>query len=325
MVLILPILLITISYVIGSLPMKLLSPKENTLGESCLVGTLFMLCLWEGMMLVGMKMTLSFSMLCKIYTMILLAFFLVSSVFARKHITGGVSITNLKLLVPLGVMIVVILLETLYIWNIYPDLTGDHTIETVNTTLASDAIYETNPYTGLPLVAGMSFRGKLVTLPLFFAYLAKISRLQSSLVVYALVPIWVLLLSVVFFGRLARLLFPEKEKEPILFLLGLGLLNLFGVFSKNCLFYYQMRRGFRGETFLISVLLPALLFSMLQYLRDQDKKSISFVVLILISSIAVIDITKGLLVLLYALLVTILVGCGYKVQKVIRRKSVDKN
>lgn len=297
MVFIAPVLLITIAYIIGSLPMKLLTRGDCGPGERSLIGTLFMLLLWECIMLPGIKMLASFDLLCRFYAGILLILVMISIIVCRKDLVKDIVFKNLQLLVPAIILIVLFAVQCAYVLNVYPDIAMDYTAETVNTTLESDLIYENNPYMGDTFVHGITFRGKVVTLPLFYAFLARATGLKATVTVFRMVPIWVLLLSMIAFGLLGKVMFPSKEKQPLYFVIGMGILNLFGVFSRNCSFFYSMRKGFAGETFLTAVLLPIQLYAMVKLGAGKDKSKFILLGILLLTSLVVVDITKGLMML----------------------------
>ncbi len=301
MVFLIPVILLTISYIIGSLPMKFFATKEDGPGVRSLIGTLFMLILWECLMLPGIKMLASFDLLCRFYAGILLILSIVSMILCRKELVQSLVFKNLKLLWPSILFLVVFSLQCIYILNVFPDIATDYTVETVNTTLESDLIYENNPYMGSTFQYGITFRGKLVTLPLFYAFLTKVTGLKATVVVYQIIPIWALLLSMLSFIQLGKALFSDKERYPLYFATGIGILNLFGVFSRNCIFFYRMRKGFSGESFLISIFYPLLLYGLMRLGMDKEKKAFFVIGTLLLSSLVVVDYTKGLLMLLYVL------------------------
>ena len=107
-----------------------------------------------------------------------------------------------------GVLVFLILLQILRIltgnrmW-----LTGDMTVETVNTFLRENAVYTVNPLTGTAYSMGMSLRLKILCLPTLYGAISRFTGMAPVDVVYRLLPCITLLLSYVAYGSLGKALF----------------------------------------------------------------------------------------------------------------------
>lgn len=107
-----------------------------------------------------------------------------------------------------GVLVFLILLQILRIltgnrmW-----LTGDMTVETVNTFLRENAVYTVNPLTGKAYSMGMSLRLKILCLPTLYGAISRFTGMAPVDVVYRLIPCITLLLSYVAYGSLGKVLF----------------------------------------------------------------------------------------------------------------------
>ena len=254
-----PLFLIIIAYLLGSLVQAVFRDKNSKLPETILVGTLMLLLLWEAVILPSIKLLASFQIVCKVYSGLLLLLVAASVIAAGKRMAEQLRITRVYDIWPIAGAIGVMALQIVFIFMLVPNLNRDFTVETVNTTLVSDLIYENHPGMGETFEYGITFRGKLVTLPLFYAYLVQVFGGTAAAMVFRVVPIWLLLLNALAYWNLGNHVFRKEENEwnrSFIVVIGIGLLNIFGSFAENCIFYYQLHRGFRGETMIYGVFLP---------------------------------------------------------------------
>lgn len=316
-----PLFLMIIAYLLGSLVQAVFRDKNSKLPETILVGTLVMLLLWEAVILPSIKLLASFQIVCKVYSGCLLLLVIISVIAAGKRMTGQLKITRTYDIWPLAGAIGVMVLQVIFIFMLVPNLNRDFTVETVNTTLVSDLIYENHPGMGTTFEYGITFRGKLVTLPLFYAYLVQVFGGTAASVVFRIVPIWMLILNALAYWNLGCHIFKKADNEwnrSCLFVVGIGLLNIFGSFAKNCIFYNQMHRGFRGETMVYGVLLPFSLCLCSRIFVQKDYVNIIYLLLILLASIAVTDYQKGFVPILISIMICLLLSVISKVRRWIR-------
>ncbi|MFR8844282.1 MAG: hypothetical protein ACLVGL_04030 [Waltera sp.] len=132
-------------------------------------------------------------------------------------------------------------------------LTGDMTVETVNTFLRENAVYTVNPLTGTAYSMGMSLRLKILCLPTLYGAISRFTGMAPVDVVYRLIPCITLLLSYVAYGssKSCALRADVFADRGILFSTGAYMPGVDGF----DVFY----GGFRGVTIRAAVLLPYLL------------------------------------------------------------------
>ncbi len=138
-------------------------------------------------------------------------------------------------------------------------LTGDMTVETVNTFLRENAVYTVNPLTGTAYSMGMSLRLKILCLPTLYGAISRFTGMAPVDVVYRLIPCITLLLSYVAYGSLGKALFPENSVKRRTFLLIVGILFSTGAYMPGVDGFDVFYGGFRGVTIRAAVLLPYLL------------------------------------------------------------------
>lgn len=135
-------------------------------------------------------------------------------------------------------------------------LTGDMTVETVNTMLITDTIYRFNPMTGQPYVLGMPLRLKLLCLPTLYAILCELFGMNAAYLVWRVVPVLVLLCSYLAFAAVAKALFPAGHKQRALFLVLVALLMWVGTNAYGMDGFGLQYSAWRGVSLRAGILLP---------------------------------------------------------------------
>lgn len=320
MVWFLPAFLLFISYLMGSLIKKLLRDSEQKIPETVLIGTFLMLLLWEFLVLPAIKLIASFAVVSRIYSGLLLAMFILSFIFCYKEMrkqwkTASIHVSGLTL-----ALILLFLMQAGRFLMLMPDVSDDFTAETVNTTLQSDLIYENHPGMGDTFAYGITFRGKLVSLPLFYAYLkglfsgGELFPCHAAVLVYRIIPIWGLLLSYMVYGLWADVFFGNTDTSRdrvALFFIGLGFINIFGAYSEDSILYYQMHRGFRGETIVFAVLIPYTIYLCWQIYGNKKYASIIYLIMTGITTLILTDYQKGVMPFVIVFFICSLIAAGY--------------
>ncbi|MBE5868234.1 MAG: hypothetical protein E7293_04635 [Lachnospiraceae bacterium] len=167
----------------------------------------------------------------------------------------------------LYVVLIIGLILFQIIWNFYmhsPYVTGDITIETVQTILATDTVYEYNPMTGGLFEAGMPSRLMILVLPVLYSAVARWTGLPAQTVVYEWVSTIVLCLSYLVYAGWAGFLFPGDRKKQCRFLLLVVLLYQFGAYAPLSDGMRALQAGYTGESIRALVLLPYVLLCCVQ-------------------------------------------------------------
>lgn len=133
---------------------------------------------------------------------------------------------------------------------------GDMMVETVESFLVSDGIYQVNPMTGMPYAEGMPLRLKILCLPTLYGSLCRWTGLEPGLMVQRIVPMAVLLGSYGAFSLLGRTLFPQEGRMRALFLLLVSALMWAGAYAYGMEGFDLLCSGWRGVSIRGGVLLP---------------------------------------------------------------------
>lgn len=132
----------------------------------------------------------------------------------------------------------------------------DMTVETVGSFLASDAVYQVDPMTGMPYLKGMPLRWKILCLPTLYGSLCRLTGLRPELVVWTIVPVAVLLGCYAAFAVLGKALFPESGRRRACFLLAVAVLLWVGAYGYGMDGFGVLCCGWRGTTIRNAMLLP---------------------------------------------------------------------
>ena len=329
MAFLLPLFLITASYLCGRVLQGFFQkPEHNSelpkAGETCLIGMFALLLLWEALVLPAIKLLLSFRVLTQLYSILLLLICAKGAINCSRE-QGKYRFTPVSdWFSPAAVLAALVFLaQVVSFFFFYPDTRADATVETVVTTLSSDLIYENHPYMGTPFVYGITFRGKLVTLPLFYAYLKLITGSRAVTIVYRLGPFMCLLLNYAVYGIWIDQFTEqagERSRKKALCFLVLGLLNLCGSFSEDSVFYYLIHRGFRGETIVFGVILPYVLYLCFRIFAHHEYVKILWLLMALATTIMCTDPERGLLPCVICVVLMLLIVLAWEFGKKVRRK-----
>ena len=328
MAFLLPVFLITVSYLCGRTLQGVFEERKNNClpkaGETCLIGMFALLLLWEILVLPAIKLMLSFRLLTQVYSILLLL------ICARGAITCSRELGKFRVAKPMDLRspaavfaILVFLVQVVSYFLFYPDTTNDMTVETVVTTLSSDLIYENHPLMGSTFKYGITFRGKLVSLPLFYAYLKLISDSRAVLIVYRVAPFMSLLMNYTVYGLWIDQ-FTEQAQDrsrmKALCFLVLGVLNMSGSFSHDSIFYFLIHRGFRGETVVFGAVLPYILYLCFRIFIYHENRKILWLLMALAVTVPLVDVQRGLLPCGICVVILLLIVLAGTVRKKVKRK-----
>lgn len=315
-----PLFLVTIAFVSGELFCHLFRHK-STLMETIIIGTSFVFVSWEIFCGIAMVFDLDFGVLVRLYSVFLCALLLATFIMFGSAIRESIHVNEVPSVRNVLSIMAVLFIQFIAIFITFPDNRFDYTVEMINTTITTNHIYLTHPGTGSALMLGMKPNGKIVTLPLFYSFLMKIMGGSPLVLTYKIIPVWTLLLSYCSYALLAKALFEGRKAEKgkvVFFLVALGALNLLGTLSSGSIFYYQLYRGFRGETICYSVLLPYVLYLMHRIMIKSDYKSIFILIMVLFSSLALCWYSTGFVPLFIGIVICLIVFAGYRIKRRVR-------
>lgn len=250
--------------------------QKNTFlfADSLLLGMIAVVGTAEAAHVCAVAANLSFSASVKIFGALTAAFFLAAFMlvlagYLRAKSGNGLRQTGQRKFLGelsekftfLSVLFVLLVLsQAVYIvagGSVY--LGGDITLETVESFLYTNEIYQVNPLTGAAYQEGIPLRLEILCLPTLYGALSRMSGLTPRLVVWTLVPVMTLLFSYSAFFCLGRCLFPADQKKREAFLIIVALILWAGGYHNVMDGFGVLYSGFRGTVIRNVVLMPYLL------------------------------------------------------------------
>ncbi len=171
----------------------------------------------------------------------------------------------------MGLFVVFLILILVQIGNIinngYVYITGDMTLETVQSFLDTDTLYQVNPLTGQAYEAGVPLRIKILCLPTLYAILCELFDISAKTMVWAVMPVYHLICAYMVYFLLAKRLFVKQPVQQYIFLLLVALILWHGAYAYGLDGLGLLYRGFRGESVRAVILLPYVVWAVLERKR----------------------------------------------------------
>lgn len=135
-------------------------------------------------------------------------------------------------------------------------LDGDMTVETVNSMLSTNGIYQVNPMTGQEYTKGIPMRLKILCLPTLYGILCELFGKSAIAVVWTLVPVLVLLGCYMAYYTVAKALFEEDVQKRWIFMIAVAVIlwladSMYGLDG-----FAVQYAGFRGVSIRMAILVP---------------------------------------------------------------------
>ena len=192
-------------------------------------------------------------------------------------------------------------------------LRDDAVLETVRTTLSTGTMFQYQPLTGQKMELGMIISKKIITLPLYDAYLVNLTGIEPSVLLYDVLTVQTLVAVYLSTLLLVSRIYEKARRKSILFAMFLGMLLLSGDYFKETLSYHIVYNGYLGMTICMAVILPYLLFLLYSwYMEENREQAVSWkrralyffkIVLCFLTSIFITGIATGFLFLFLTLVV----------------------
>lgn len=324
MVIIAPLFLISISYLLGVLLKGIFRDDDGRVVRTCLIGTFFVVIVWEIYIQICGQLSIGFSISCKIFSAVIMVLILISLLVNKKTIASHFAVKNSTKILPLLLILLGIMISIICFVLLEPDTAGDSSLETINTVQATDSILGYEPLTGRAYSAEspMPVTKRIITLPLFYAYITDLFGAKADTVVYTAMPLWVLILTIFAYSVWVDAFFESNNAvtRTTFFVCGVIVLNLFGAFSQNSTYYYQTLKGFSGQTFCYSVLVPFAIYECFEGVRSKKWQSGVYILMAFLCTVFVTTIQTGLVPFSIALILAFIVSIGYQVGRYVWRR-----
>ncbi|MBP9995717.1 MAG: hypothetical protein KBT19_00410 [Lachnospiraceae bacterium] len=140
---------------------------------------------------------------------------------------------------------------------------GDDAYYVVESLLTNetDTLYRIKPYTGLS--TGMDLRHAMASMPVWIAYIARISGIHSTIVSHIVVPIVMLPLLYMIYYQCGRILFRKERKKLPIFMIFVWIMYMFGNVSIYTNATFMMTRTWQGKAMLANLVLLTVIWILL--------------------------------------------------------------
>lgn len=272
----------------GFLFMRILKENSCSLGLSLMLGYVILFVTLE---VVGIPIVLianynGYTLFCLVFGILLgigLAVSLFSFVRNRKIRMIGESITRPfwkrdEAYVSLEGKLLLLLFLLLVGFQMYMAFTrasfdGDDAYYAVHALQAqqSKTLYRINPYNGRSTT--LDARHALALFPIWEAFVGTVSGMHATIVAHSIVPLILIPLSYVVYGRIGQLLFPEHPERRPVFLILMALWQMFGNVSIYTTETFFLTRTWQGKAFTGSFILPMVFFIYMEMFAQTQENS----------------------------------------------------
>ncbi len=132
----------------------------------------------------------------------------------------------------------------------------DMTVETVNTMLTTDTLYQYNPMTGQAYAQGMPLRLKILCLPTLYGFLCRMFHLNASELVWTIVPALTLIGSYLAYAAVAKALFADNASHRAAFLILVVCILWAGNYLYGMDGFGVQYAGWQNTTIRMAILVP---------------------------------------------------------------------
>lgn len=135
---------------------------------------------------------------------------------------------------------------------------------------SSGAMYLTHPYTGAGALLDM--RHALAPFPMWEAFLARLTGMRTVIIVQAVLPVILILMSYAVYFLMGKRLFRNAKRKQAVFLLLLEILILFGGYSLQSAENFLLVRTGQGKAVLANIVIPFLFLMLLDILEELQQR-----------------------------------------------------
>lgn len=147
---------------------------------------------------------------------------------------------------------------------------GDDAYYVVQSLMAQQngGMYKNLPYTGRSAV--LDARHALAVFPMWIAFVAVKAQIHATIVSHVIMPLVLIPLSYLVFYEIGRSLFPERKENVPVFLIIVGMLQMFGNVSIYTNETFFLTRTWQGKSVAGSFVIP-MLFLLLLWIFDKER------------------------------------------------------
>ena len=288
----LAVLLIVVPFVCGMIPLSLMHEEHKSILGTYVYGWFVVFALFQLTAIPCIILKTRFTTLCIVFGIVLLLY-MVLSCFKFKMVPDLVSramagYKELPLIAKIGWAVVIIALAVQMVFLVFNEyIDGDDAYYLVVSldSIKFETMYLRNPYTGYPY-GGVDIRHALSPVPLFIAFLSKVTGVHSTIVAHSVLGPAFIGLMYGIYTLLGRKLFKDNRKWNCVFVLFVMAFYVFGHVSLYTAETFAYTRTWQGKSMLANLVVPALFLSIL-YLHEKYARTGEWIFLFLLTIAAV--------------------------------------
>ncbi|MDD7147736.1 MAG: DUF6077 domain-containing protein [Lachnospiraceae bacterium] len=260
-------------FCVGVLPVRIMKEEHRSFGMIWVSGWFMMFAVFQVLVVPFIVTEQSFSLAVRTYSIVISAIAVVSVVIGRRALKK--SMDNLKddhiENGQLPVMILVLVLIAVQLAGAFflQYLDGDDAfyVATSLTSEHTDTMYRFTPYYGAN--GELDIRHALSPVPIFMAWLARVSGIHVTILCHSYISMLFLLLMYMIYFQMAKRLFANQKKNQWLFLLTLSIWYLFGNVSIYAAESFAFTRTWQGKSMFPNLIIPYLFRWMFCMAKDE--------------------------------------------------------
>ncbi len=283
--------------------------KFENIGMCYIMAILFMWSLWHLLCIPFWIYQWSFTVLCQIYSCLIVAIAILSIIGGYKLVLTDIDVFKRefrKSMISKYAVIYVIMAIGLVFYQVYKTVVSDMTynaaddyiyISFSNAAVYNDKIGMTNALGNYAIQNGPKYM--LQTNIWFIAYLAKICGLPVTLIAHTVYPVFLLLLSYLAVYMLSTKIFSNIENRMI-FMILVSILYIYGFYSMYSVTFRLLGPIWQGKAILATFFLPLLLYMCIEAL--QQNYHYTYGISFLICSVASVSMSLGGIITMMAVM-----------------------
>lgn len=260
-------------FCVGVLPVRIMKEEHRSFGMIWVSGWFMMFAVFQVLVVPFIVTEQSFSLAVRTYSIVISAIAVVSVVIGRRALKK--SMDNLKddhiENGQLPVMILVLVLIAVQLAGAFflQYLDGDDAfyVATSLTSEHTDTMYRFTPYYGAN--GELDIRHALSPVPIFMAWLARVSGIHVTILCHSYISMLFLLLMYMIYFQMAKRLLANQKKNQWLFLLTLSIWYLFGNVSIYAAESFAFTRTWQGKSMFPNLIIPYLFLWMFCMAKDE--------------------------------------------------------
>lgn len=312
------------SMLLGLFFIRIRKEKQANFLMSILYGCIFMMTLFDILVIPMTILEQSLTRLTQIWAGIIGCVAVISAFMAKNQIALMVKTLpeKCKKLTSLDAFLILLIFVQMFICYKYIFLHENdaYYVGMTSTTLTTNQLLSFSPYTGNS-IDWMNYKAHLIaSLPIFWAMLAKIFGVSGAFMCHSIVPVLFIPIGYIIYREIGILLFKQKPSQVNIFLLLICIGNFFIGNSYNYSYEMLTTTAWQGGTFLYSIVLPGIFYFTFKFFKNCSRFDLLMVFMMLV--IGSMTVPKSGIVL--SGLTFIILGVSFMIERMMtKRKRID--